>query len=463
MTSSPETSDPDTRSLARDSVRTTLTNIAIFVLGILIWIATARFLTTHLRGVIALIMVVPGLVVRIGLFGMEQGIVVMSGADRKLLGPLTRTAGWFGLGAGFLMMALMAGFMYGFPKTFHSVIQLWPNLPFLVIILAFPIHLMTIAFDAAVYAEDRIAARNMKELTVNAVMLTAMLVAFIVFDFRLFAVVGAYIAANLLSLIYSAILLIGRMKFKGKTSLDLMKKAIKIGFPINLAQVATYIMLPAMIVVLSMALGGSPAENLTRIAFFAMGYQMVDRLLPVTRSIAFALLPKITGGTDEVASELAAKASRHTLLASLVLYAVLVLLAQPIVAILLGARYLPVATSFMIMAPGGVALSVGGVWAAHLLARGKPYKVAWAGIMGVLTALILSGIGFRYLHGTREVLVASIAVVTGSIVNAGILLPAFCRTSKITAVRALIPRIDDIRQWRRIPGFVRELTNRGKD
>jgi O-antigen/teichoic acid export membrane protein len=442
-------------------VRTTLTNATLFFLGILIWIATARFLSTHLRGLLALIMVVPGLVIRIGLLGMEQGTVVMAGGDRKLLSPLARTGVWFGLLLGLLMIGVMLGLMYGSPFVFRRITQMWPNGPFLFITLAFPIHLVTIALDSAIYAEDRIAARNAKELVVNGAMLAVMLVAFFGFGLQLFAVVGAYLVANLVSLVYAAMLLIGHVRFTGGIRIDLAKDAIRLGFPINLAQTASYMMLPAMMILLSLTLGGPGAENLQRIGFFAIGFQMVDRILPVTRSVAFALLPKITGGTGELASELAAKASRHTLMASLILFAVLVLLSHIIVGVLLGPRYLPAASAFVIMAPGGVVLSAAGVWSAHLLAVGRPYRVAWASLTGVVVALILSGVGFRFIPDHREVLVASVAVAIGSLVNASVLLPAFCSVAGVTMGQALVLRAEDVREWNRIPGLLRELVKSG--
>jgi O-antigen/teichoic acid export membrane protein len=224
-------------------------------------------------------------------------------------------------------------------------------------------------------------------------------------------------------------------------------------------------MLPAMMVLLSVVLPGEPSENLANVAFFTMGYQMVDRILPVTRSVAYALLPKITSGTDEAASELTGKASRHTLLISFLIFAALLIFLKPLVAILLGKRYLPIVLSFAVMAPGGVALSVGGVWSAHLLARHHPYKVATAGITGVAVALIAAGFGFWLFKG-NEVVVASTAVVIGGFTNTALLLKSFSSIAGVSVKNALIPDNGDIREWRRIPGlisgFIQRRTAGGK-
>jgi O-antigen/teichoic acid export membrane protein len=218
-------------------------------------------------------------------------------------------------------------------------------------------------------------------------------------------------------------------------------------------------MLPAMMLVLSFSLSGTKFDNLARIAYFTMAYQMIDRILPVTRSVSFALLPKITTASDKDASDLAAKASRQTLLVSIVLFFILAMLMQPIVSILLGERFIPVVWAFVFLAPAGVALSVGGVWSNHLLARTRPYEVARAGIIGVVVALIVSGIGFQFTS-SREVLVAAGAVLIGSFVNAGFLLSSFCRVGKISLYGALIPTMSDFREWRRIPGLIRSMINR---
>jgi len=330
----------------------------------------------------------------------------------------------------------------------------------MVVSLAFPLHLMTMAYDAAVYADDRIGARNVKDLVVNIVMLAIVLTAVLHYHLQLFGVVGAYIVANTISLAYGWFLVKGKVELVGGFRVDLLSRAVRLGFPMYVAQLVTFLMLPAMMGILSWQLPGDPRENLARIAFFVMGYQIVDRVLQVTRSIGFALLPKITGGTEKAAGELAGKASRHTLIVAVVIFGLLLALMHPIVAVLLGRRYLPVVGAFAVMAPGGLALSVAGVWSTHLLARCKPYYVARAGLAGVIVALIMAGLGFRFVPTGREVLVASASVVIGTLVNAGVLLPAFCRTAGISVAQALLPTRDDLREWRRIPGLVSELMRR---
>ena len=451
----PEESKDMEKSLARDTVGTTLTNVALFLLGILIWIATARFLQPTWRGALALIMIMPAIVMRAGTLGFDQGIVVIGSSDRGKLAPLLRSSVLFGFIMGLLAIAILLGFMWGFPKIFWKVTQVWLPGPFLVISLAFPLHLMTMAYDAAIYAEDRIAERNLKELWVNAVMLFIIVASFFAFKLQLYGVIGAYIVANALSLVYGWLLVRNRLDLAGGISIPLLKDAIKIGFPVYLAQLASFIMLPIMMVILSAVLPGDAHENLARIAFFTMGYQMIERVLPVTRSTAFALLPKITTGSEETAGKLAAKVSRHTLIASLILFSLLILLVHPIVIILLGRRYLPVAGSFCLMSPGGVALSVASVWSSHLLARHRSLEVAKGGVGGVITALLVTALGFSTLPEGREVFTASLAVMLGSLVNAAFLFFAFRNATGLTACEILLPAIDDVKEWHRIPSLVK--------
>ena len=459
MTSLSETHE-DQSSLARDSVGTTLTNGVLFLLGIILLVLIARLLGPTWRGALVMIMLAPTLVMRLGPLGYDQGMVVLGGADRKLLGPLTRTAVIFGFFLGLIFIGLLMGFMWGWPKTFWRISQIWLPDQFELIALVFPVHLMTMAFDSAIYAEDRISARNLKELIVNLVMLAIILVAVMVWKLKLFGVVGAYVIANLVSMVYAWILVKGRVDLNGGVDLPLAKRTVKLGFPIYLSQLASYVTHPAMMVILSWALGGKPGINLARIAFFSMGFQMVERILPVTRSVAFALFPKITKSTHEDARELAAKASRHTFIASVALFGLLVIFLHPVIRILLGEVWLPIVWPFAIMAPGGVALSVAGVWATHLLARKKPYKVAWAGITGFITALIIAALGFKFLQRGSEIIVASFAVVIGSFINASLLLPAFCSASGLKPSEILIPRMSDLKEWRRIPGIIGDYVDR---
>lgn len=461
MNLSKQGSEDRTRSLVQDSVGTTLTNGMLTVLGILVWIAIARFLDPTWRGALALIMIVPATVMKIGTVGFDYGIVVLGGKNKAILGALTRTAIFFGFILGMAFMAVFLGFMFAFPVAFWRFMQkVWLPDPFFLISLTFPIHLMTMAYDAAIYAEDRISVRNAKELTVNFVMLLVILIAVIEFNLRLFGIIGAYLLANIVSLLYGWLVIRGRIDLAGPVRFDLLRSAIAIGFPVYLAQLASFIVLPVMMLILSLQLPDEAGTNLARIAFFVMGYQMVDRMLPVTRSIGFALLPKITGESDEVARKLAAKAGHHTLLVSLIIFGILVILARPLILILLGSSYLPIVGAFSIMAPGGVALSVGGVWANHLLARNRQYKVAWAGLAGTGTALILAMLGFALIPQGREVLVASVAVTVGGFVYSMVLLNAFCSETLLSAKEALVPGKDDLLEWRRIPAYIINLIRR---
>lgn len=459
MTSSPGNQTIEKGSLARDTVGTTLTNVALFILGIFIWVIIARLLGPVWRGELALVMLAPAIVMKTGSFGYDQGMIVLGGKNRTSLGPLTGTGVLLGFFMGVLFIGLLLGFMWGFPKTFWNISQVWLPGPFMIISMAFPLHLMTMAYDAAIYAEDRIAARNLKELVINIVMIVVILAAFFLFKLQLFGVIGAYIIANTVSLGYSYLLVRGRIPLPGTIDINIIRQAVRLGFPIYLAQLAAYMMLPVMMILLSFSLAGSHGENLARIAFFTMAYQMIERILPVTRSVAFALLPKITGGSDTDASELTAKASRQTFLTSLLLFIILAIFMKPIVDILLGSRFIPVAGAFAIMAAGGIALSMAGVWSAHLLARTRPYEVAKAGIIGVLVALVIAWAGFQNTTG-REVQIASVAVLIGSFVNAGFLLNSFCKAGSIKAVNVLIPTMADMREWRRIPGFITEMIGR---
>jgi len=461
MTLSPGNTETTKTSLARDSVGTTLTYALLFFLGLLIFVLNCRILGPLWRGMLGLIMIGPALVLKIGNFGYDQGMVVIGSRERYLLSSLTWTGLLYSFALGMLAIGILMGFMWGFPIQFWRVFQgVWNPIAFSVISLVFPIHLMTQVVDAAIYAEDRISVRNRKEVIVNAVMLVIIIVLWRAFGLRLMAIVGAHVIANFVSLVYGWFLAKDRIGAPVGFDRVLVDKSVRLGFPVSLAYLAGYLMLPAMIIPLSLAMGGSPIENLERLGFFSVAFMMVDRILPVTRSVAFALLPKITTGTDAEAGELTAKASRHTLIISLFVFIFLVIFMKPIIVFLIGERFLNVVSPFAIMAPGGIALSVSGVWAAHLLARKRPFDVAYAGIVGVVIALLCSGLGFYYLPHGREVLVASMSVVVGNLVAFAIMLPAFCKSGHLTVRDALLPTSDDFREWRRIPGFIFDMIRR---
>jgi hypothetical protein len=87
MTSSPGNQTIKKKgSLARDTVGTTLTNAALFILGIIIWVIIARLLGPVWRGELALVMLAPAIVMKTGSFGYDQGMIVLGGKKRSILG-----------------------------------------------------------------------------------------------------------------------------------------------------------------------------------------------------------------------------------------------------------------------------------------------------------------------------------------------------------------------------------------
>jgi hypothetical protein len=78
----------------------------------------------------------------------------------------------------------------------------------------------------------------------------------------------------------------------------------------------------------------------------------------------------------------------------------------------------------------------------------------------VVVALAIAGVGFAFGPQGREVLVASVSVVVGNIVQTALLLPTFCTVARLEAGEALVPRLADVQEWRRIPGFIGEYLKR---
>ncbi len=407
----------------RDSVITIGAKVLVFIIGLLASIVIARVLGPTWRGYFALIMIPHAVFLIVAPLGINRGNVYYVGKEPERVGDIVNHSLWSGLIIGTVCFIIFGIYTYTEYFTVFSE-GLIPGF-FILIVATFPLMLVSLYFDAIIHGRDLILIRNLKEVFITAFMLFVTLTGFFVFKKGLLAPVASVFITTIVGFFISVFLVnkyVTKLKIR-KVNWGYLRKNFAFGFK-NHISVASVMLIGSMIIL--MARHRIPFEvhrfdQLEQIAFLAMAVMFFERGMTLPRSIAFALLPKLTsaGAKDALRSTL--KVSRYNVVFTLVIFLLLYIFIEPLVILLYGKDFEQIAIPFKALVPGAICLGLGEVWATGLFARGKTNAILLAGVLGLLTAAF-SG---YYLLFNMKILGGGIACSLGFFVYALVLLIAF--------------------------------------
>lgn len=406
----------------RDSVITIGAKVLVFIIGLIASIVIARVLGPTWRGYFALIMIPYAVFLIVAPLGINRGNVYYVGKEPERVGDIVNHSFWSGLIIGTVCFIIFGLYIYtGYFKKFSE--GLIPGF-FIIIVATFPLMLVSLYFDAIIHGRDLILMRNLKEVFITAFMLIVTLTGFFVFHKGLLAPVASVFITTIVGFFVSIYLVnkyVTKLKIR-KVNWGYLSKNFAFGFKNHISVAA--VMLIGSVIIL-MARHRIPHEfnyrQVDQIAFLAMAVMFFERGMTFPRSIAFALLPKLTGADAKDALKSTLKVSRYNVIFTLVTFLLLYFFIEPLVILLYGEAFERIAIPFKALVPGAICLGLGEVWATGLFARGKTNAILLAGLLGLLTATF-SG---YYLLFNMKILGGGIACSLGFFVYALVLLIAF--------------------------------------
>ena len=405
-------------SITKNSTITFSSQILIFALGFVASIILARVLGPGGKGIYALIVLVPALMLKLGSLGIEAANVYLAGSKQYGIKDIISNSLFCSILLSSILISLFFGvFHLEIFQNFLDSNQINPFYLWLVV-LTVPFSLLSGFLISIFLGKEKIIIYN----KINIFQAISQLIAITVFVVILKqGVLGAVISyvLGIIGLALVVILFITKFtkitfSFNRKLLKDSTKYGLKAYFG-NLTQFLNY-----RLDMLLVAAFLTPAS----VGFYSIAVGIAERLWMLPGAIATVLFPRISSLKDTEANNLTPRIARHTFLIIFIFSLILALIAKPLIKILFGSVFLPSVMPLIILLPGIIALGGCKILTADLAGRGKPQFGTYAAFASLVVNIPLnlwlipkwgiSGAAFAsstaYITATLMVMVAFVKI-----------------------------------------------------
>jgi len=394
------------------NILTTLSaRIVTLGLSLISSIVLARWLGPEGRGVFALVLLLPGLALSLGLLGFDQANAVFSGLAPERRRQLFWHSVAIALGVGCVIT--VGGILFvtlGAPGVGGMVRA--PIVLYALAIASVPFRMASEYWSAILRGMNRIVLLNALEVGMKVIALS--LLALFVLRLGL-GVTGAIWADFTLGVGTAVVMvvLLARVEVAGRPAIDsaLWKRTWAFAFPTYCAGVMTYLNYRIDQFIIAALL---PTEAL---GFYVIAVDLGERLWILTGAVGTALLPHLTNSRDRDPA-LAAVVARHVMCWTGAACLLLLLLADYAVRILYSSAFAPAAAALRWLLPGILVLTAGKVVVAELAARERIRFTVWLSAVSIVINIIANfvlipsmGISGAALASTISYSVVSVVVL----------------------------------------------------
>lgn len=425
-------------NFSKNSLWTFLSDMVIFISGLVYLIVLARVLGPEGKGIHSLILLIPGLIMIFGSFGVESANVYFVGTKKYPLRDVVSNSIILSVLLGVLLMILFWGVSQ--TELFHKFIQnneipihyLWA------VIFTIPLYFISAFLRNVLRGYGHLGDYNKIRITEGLSLFLFGIIFLLAFKMGLWGAV----VSSVLSVFFAAISSIFLTKklvkiFPLNLNMALLKDSFSYGSKVYLANSLSFLNYRLDMFLITIFL--TPIA----VGFYSIAVSMAEKLLIIPGAFATVLLPKVASSGHGEANHLTSKVLRHTTLIMVVICLVMVVLINFIIKIFFGASFLPSALPFIVLLPGILAFSIGGILAADLSGRGKPQYAVWSSVTALIANIILNIILIPKMGITGAALASSISYWLDTFVVLG----AFIYISKNNIKEVLIMKKEDFQDY----------------
>ena len=371
------------REFIRGSSITMAAQGARLVLGVLTSILIARILGPEGRGIYALCMLLPFVIISFSNFGIVPATAYyLAGRrfpPRQVLGGnilLSAALSAAGMAAGYIVVLRFGTALFPSVATGYLLFSL----------LLIPAHLFFLHIQAVA-----LGYQNFREYNLGAV---AGSVLFFFLTTTVLVVlrtgIRGVLTANILAWSLSAILifrrsarLTGGVRFRRNTSY--LKASLKYGLQAHLGNLFSFLSYRADLILINWYLPPSA------VGYYSIGVVVVEQLWLVSSAASLVLFPRVAAEQDgKKKKEFTPFVARTVFLITIAVSLVLFLVSRRLVVLLYSEQYLPAVLPLQILLPGIVALSVSRVISNDIAGRGRPLLNTYTALGALAVNILLN-------------------------------------------------------------------------
>jgi len=399
-------------SISKNSAITFSSQILIFAVGFIASIILARALGPTGRGIYALIILIPTVMLKLGSLGIEASNVYFIGSRKYEAKDVFSNSLLSSILLGVILIFLFLGISYlsAFKNYLNSnqinIFYLW------LVVLTIPFSLLSGFLRSIFLGEEKIITFNKISIFQTIIQLVTIIIFLMIFKQGVSGAVNAHIFTILFVFVF-IIFFIKKVtdisfSFNGKLFKDSVGYGIKAYFG-NLAQFLNY-----RLDIFLVALFLTPAA----VGYYSLAVGIAEKLWMLPGAIATVLFPRISSLKDKDANNLTPRVARHTFFIIFILSLILAIFTKLLIRILFGIAFLPSVTPLLILLPGIVALGGAKTLTADMAGRGMPQFGAYSSFISLAVNIPLNlwliprwGISGAALASTIAYIVATLVVI----------------------------------------------------
>lgn len=371
-------------SFSKDSLITFFTEILVFIFGFVTLIILARVLGPTGKGIYSLILLIPGLLLTFGSFGIESANVYFVGSRKYKIQDVVSNSLILSFFLGIILILIFWIILQFdlFQSFIHS--NQIPSFYLWLVVLIIPLSLVLNFFRNVIRGKGEITNYNKIKILENTILLIAVVTFLLILKKSIFGAVLSYILAVLGAGLLS-IFLIGKIaKFQLSLNKNLLKDSVSYGGKVYLANAMSFLNYRLDVLLIAMFL--TPAA----VGFYSIAVGIAERLFIISGVLATVLFPKVSSLSNSEADHFTPRIARHTFFIMIIASLLLLILASPLIKIFFGLVFLPAVLPLLILLPGIIAFGIGGVLAADLGGRGKPEFAVYSSLACLIVNVILN-------------------------------------------------------------------------
>lgn len=353
-------------SISKNIAITFLSQILIFALGFIASIILARALGPTGRGIYALIILVPAVMLKFGSLGIEAANVYFTGSKQYEIKDIISNSLISALLLGLILILLFCGVSYlNIFQNFLNSNQIDSVLLWLVV-LTVPFSLMFGFLSSIILGKEEIVKYNNVNIFHNILRLIAIIIFLVILKQGIFGAVVSYVLAVVGGTLFVILFIRKIGKITLCYNLRLFKDSTVYGLKAYFGNIIQFFNYRLDMFLVAIFL--DPAA----VGFYSIAVGIAETFWMLPGAIAAVLFPRISSLNSAEANNLTPGIARHTFFIIFVLSLILAFLAKQLIKTLFGSLFLPSVMPLLILLPGIIALGGAKTLTADLAGRGKP-------------------------------------------------------------------------------------------
>ena len=371
-------------TFVKDASTNFVKQIVMLVSGIVTSIVIARVLGPTGKGIYALVMLAPSMLLLSGEFGITMANIFFIGKKKIKISVLSSNSLIFGLINGLFLILV---FLLIYPFIQDSIFKGVDSVYIYFILIIMPFSLATQYLGGILVGLLKIKQScyiTIVQTTINTVGIATILLVLSghIMNLLVFSMIMT------ISLFITYVLYIEKLTgFAKKFSWKSFKKCFNYGSKGYLANIFTFFNYKLDMFMVNFFIG------IAAVGYYSLSVGLAEMLWIIPSSIAFVLFPKVSSSEKYEASELTAAVCRHTFFLSLVLCVLAVLFSKYAINIVYGDRFIPSYLPLMLLLPGILMGAISKHLSAYLNGIGKviyaPIRATTGLIINIVLNLIL--------------------------------------------------------------------------